>query len=242
MPTYPIAIRRCQHIKVNGIQCGSPAKRDEMHCYYHVQCRRSRRHINLPYNPQYKQDTIHLPTLEDANSIQLGLAEVMRLVVTKQIDHPTASLLLRALRIAANNVRFTTLEPKPTQVVIDPLCVELRPLGATAWSATEGQDYDQVENDAANDKAKNKDEVKLEAKKTKTEARRDQRMKEDEIHAPEKCAAAALRREQTADLQELMDGVANDPNYLNLVYQPRASATPENRVQPPIPVDIPTTP
>ena len=31
MPTYPLTIRRCQHIKVNGIQCGSPAKRNERH-------------------------------------------------------------------------------------------------------------------------------------------------------------------------------------------------------------------
>jgi len=44
---------------------------------------------------------INLPTLEDPNSIQLGLVEVMRLLVTRQIDHKIASLLLRALRIAA---------------------------------------------------------------------------------------------------------------------------------------------
>jgi hypothetical protein len=25
MPSYPPTIRRCQHIKVNGTQCGSPA-------------------------------------------------------------------------------------------------------------------------------------------------------------------------------------------------------------------------
>ena len=25
MPIYPVTIRRCQHIKVNGIQCGTNA-------------------------------------------------------------------------------------------------------------------------------------------------------------------------------------------------------------------------
>jgi hypothetical protein len=146
MPTYPVTIRRCQHIKVNGIQCGSPAKRGEMHCFFHEQCRLMSRHINMKFT---EHGIIQLPTLEDANSIQLGLAEVMRMLVTSQIDHRTASLLLRALRTAAANVRFTAFEPQPTHIVIDPKCVENRPLGATAWSTTEGCDYDPIEADAA---------------------------------------------------------------------------------------------
>lgn len=205
MSTYPVTIRRCQHIKVNGIQCGSPAKRNEMHCYFHEQCSLMSRHINMRYT---EHGIIHLPTLEDANSIQLGLAELMRLIVTHQIDHPTASLLLRALRTAAANVKFTNLEPKPTQIVIDPKCVENRPLGATAWSAVEGRDYDIVEN------VVQKDEVKKSAAKSD----------DVEIHDPVKCAAAALRREQADYLQELMDSVARDPNYLDRPYKPRAAS------------------
>jgi hypothetical protein len=100
------------------------------------------REINMKFS---EHGIIKLPTLEDANSIQLGLAEVMRLLVTNQIDHRTASLLLRALRTAAANVKFTSLEPKPTHIVIDPMCVENRPLGATAWSTVEGQEYDLIE-------------------------------------------------------------------------------------------------
>jgi hypothetical protein len=148
MPTYPMTIRRCQHIKVNGIQCGSPAKRNEMHCFFHEQCRLMSRKINMKYS---EHGIINLPTLEDANSIQLGLAEVMRLLVTSQIDHRTASLLLRTLRIAAVNVRFTSFEPKPTHVVIDPACVENRPLRATAWSTVEGHDYDVIADTAEGD-------------------------------------------------------------------------------------------
>jgi hypothetical protein len=142
MSTYPVTIRRCQHIKVNGIQCGSPAMRNERHCYFHEQCRLMSRQINMKFS---EHGIINLPTLEDANSIQLGLAEVMRLLVTQQIDHRTASLLLRALRTAAANVRFTSLEPKPTHIVIDPKSVDRRPLGATAWSTIEGQEYDLAE-------------------------------------------------------------------------------------------------
>ena len=39
-----------------------------------------------------------LPILEDANSIQGGLAEVMRQLVTQEIDHRAAALLLYALQ------------------------------------------------------------------------------------------------------------------------------------------------
>jgi len=103
------------------------------------------RHINMKFT---EHGIIQLPTLEDANSIQLGLAEVMRMLVTSQIDHRTASLLLRALRTAAANVRFTSFEPQPTHIVIDPKSVENRPLGVTAWSTTEGRDYDVIETEA----------------------------------------------------------------------------------------------
>jgi hypothetical protein len=136
-----MTIRRCQHIKVNGIQCGSPAKRNENYCYFHEECRVLCRQINMRFT---EHGIIELPTLEDANSIQLGLGEVMRLLVTHQIDHKIASLLLRALRTAAANVKFLSLEPPPTQIVIDPKCVENRPLGATAWSTVEGQEYDLI--------------------------------------------------------------------------------------------------
>src|SRR5208282_973663 len=36
MSLYPISIRRCQHIKVNGTQCASPALRNEKVCYFHM--------------------------------------------------------------------------------------------------------------------------------------------------------------------------------------------------------------
>jgi hypothetical protein len=151
MSTYPVNIRRCYHIKVNGIQCGSPAIRNEKYCFFHEECRVLCRQLNMRYK---EYGIIKLPTLEDANSIQLGLGEVMRLLITQQIDHKVASLLLRALRTAATNVKFTSLEPKPTHVVIDRKCVENRPLGATAWSNTEGRDYDLIGNEDGNEEGK----------------------------------------------------------------------------------------
>ena len=182
MPLYPVSIRRCQHIKVNGTQCGSPALRDEKCCYFHMRWRRKSMDVDMNVNVR---GTITLPTLEDANSIQVGLAEVMRLLVTNQIDHRTAALLLRALRTAAANVKHTSFEPEPTQVVIDRESVERRPLGATAWSKVEGREYDEVEQDDVK-----QDDVKKEG------------MSKD-------------AQEFMADLQRLTDGVERDPGFLD---------------------------
>ena len=142
MPSYPASIRRCQHIKVNGTQCGSPALRDEKCCYFHMRWRRKSMDVDMNVNVR---GTITLPTLEDANSIQVGLVEVMRLLVSNQIDHRTASVLLRALRTAVANLKHTSFQPDPTHVVIDEDSVERRPIGATAWSNVEGREYDEVE-------------------------------------------------------------------------------------------------
>jgi hypothetical protein len=208
MPTYPVTIRRCQHIKVNGIQCGSPAKRDELHCFFHDQCRLMSREINMSINIK-EPGIIKLPTLEDANSIQLGLAEVMRLLVAQQIDHRTASLLLRTLRIAAANVKFTTLEPKPTQIVIDPDCVEYRPLGASAWSATEGEEYDLEE--IPNEDQKNGLHRKAPQKVAKPVG-------------PQTPEDFAFDR----DYWRLVEGVARDPNFLDRPWRPDPPAEPSH--------------
>lgn len=186
MSLYPATIRRCQHIKVNGIQCGSPALRDEKCCYFHVQWRRQSRDINMNF---HVRGTITLPTLEDANSIQVGLAEVMRLVVTNQIDHRAASFLLSALRTAAANLKHTSFEPEPTQVVIDQECVEHRPIGATAWSKIEGREYDEVK----------KDQGKMEQTNLNKHEMKDEMSKETQ--------------EFVADLQRPADGVERDPAF-----------------------------
>ncbi len=145
MSSYPPSIRRCQHVKVNGIQCGSPAVREHSYCYFHVRWHRKGRQVNEYFQ---EQEILVLPTLEDANSIQVGLAEVMRQLATKMIDHRTAGLMLYALQIASANVKFTSFEPEqPTQVVIDRECVAQRPLGASAWSKVEGREYDDLNED-----------------------------------------------------------------------------------------------
>jgi len=113
MPLYPETIARCQHIKVNGTQCASPALRRRKFCHFHKQYRQKKLQINA--NIQRERLKITLPMLEDANSIQMGLAQVMRLLVTQQIDRGTAGTLLYALQTASCNLNRTSFEPQPTR-------------------------------------------------------------------------------------------------------------------------------
>ena len=142
MSIYPASIRRCQHIKINGTQCGSPAMREHKYCYFHVRWH----HKGMQVNAYFKeQQILTLPTLEDANSIQVGIAEVMRELAAKMIDHKTAALMLYALQIASANVKNMNFEPEqPTQVVIDRDRIADRPLGAAAWSNTEEKQQPQL--------------------------------------------------------------------------------------------------
>ncbi len=136
---YPSHILRCQHLKVNGTQCGSPALRNERYCYFHRETRqtfislddKSRRRRRARPRPVQ----VELPLLEDANSIQVALMQVMRLVLAGQIEHRTAGLLLYALQTASANLAHTSFEPeKLTSVVIDQDAIRSTPLAATQWS------------------------------------------------------------------------------------------------------------
>jgi len=134
MSLSPESIRRCQHIKVNGTQCGSPAMRDRSYCYFHMRWHRKGRQVNAFLQ---KQEILVLPTLEDANSIQVGLAEIMRQLATKMIDHRTAGLLLYAVQIASANLKHTSFEPDPALVIVDRDSLAHSPLGTTACSTLE---------------------------------------------------------------------------------------------------------
>ena len=111
MPNYP---NRCQHLKVNGTQCGSPALRRNRFCYFHKLHHEERVELNLDRLKTARRSrpaTIDLPVLEDANSIQVSLMQIMRLIVAGQIDHKTAGLLLYALQTASAVLPPPALRP-----------------------------------------------------------------------------------------------------------------------------------
>jgi hypothetical protein len=132
MPFYNQYIRRCQHIKINGTQCGSPALRGHRLCFFHNRWRETR----IPFNKQgslHFFDSFDLPMLEDAESIQVAIMQVLRLVIAKHIDGKTAGLLLYGLQTASFNLKHTQLTPFEQDVVIDRRSVAHTALGSYAW-------------------------------------------------------------------------------------------------------------
>ncbi|HZQ92988.1 MAG TPA: hypothetical protein VFA60_14435 [Terriglobales bacterium] len=84
------AAPRCQHIRVTGARCGSPAIALQDYCYYHQRLRDD-------HAPQ-------LPLIEDAASIQLAIQQVLRGLNTGMMEYKVAALMLYGLQTAASNV------------------------------------------------------------------------------------------------------------------------------------------
>jgi hypothetical protein len=149
MANFP---NRCQHIKVNGTQCGSPALRRNRFCYFHkrhheqrIAFNADRLHNNLAKDARRRRNiAIDLPVLEDANSIQISLMQIMRLIVAGQLDTKTAGLLLYALQTASVNLSRTSFEPNRYDVILDPAAVGKTPLGESIW---DDSDFEEEEDD-----------------------------------------------------------------------------------------------
>jgi hypothetical protein len=109
---------RCRHIKISGTQCGSPALRNKIFCFYHHKDRPLP--VECYSDIEYATGEINLPFFEDAHSIQAVIRQVVQMVLQKRIERKTASLLLYALQIASSNLKRMELEkPQPEQVVTD---------------------------------------------------------------------------------------------------------------------------
>ena len=131
-------VPRCQHIKMNGTQCGSPALRSRRLCFFHDRIQRERTKIAKDMTAQHRFD---LPLLEDANSVQVALMKVMQMLGSGRMDHRTAGLMLYALQTASVNLRNAEFEAsKATHVVIDRDDVYRTSIGGPQWFE---QDFDE---------------------------------------------------------------------------------------------------
>ncbi len=136
-------VNRCQHVKVNGTQCGSPALRRRRLCFFHVRCQEQRARI---VGSQFGQARFEVPLLEDANSVQMALMQVMQLLGTGQMEHKTAALMLYALQTASCNLRNTKFEADDVKdVVIDRGTVNRTSMGGPQWFE---EDFDDEADDA----------------------------------------------------------------------------------------------
>ena len=148
MSIYPASIARCEHIKINGTQCGSPALKRNHFCFFHKRWHETRIVLNAN-RARRPRAALDLPVLEDANSVQVSLMQVMRLILSGQVDPKTAGLLLYALQTASSNLSRINFEPAvKTRVVIDPRTVDQTPLGEDPWCRQdfEEEEYEEEEN------------------------------------------------------------------------------------------------
>jgi hypothetical protein len=106
----------CNHVKTNGTVCESPALKRKPYCYFHTASReratRQRRAARL-------QQPFQLPLLEDANSIQLAIGETLNALLSGQIDHKTAGLILYGLQTAPAT-SATPISKSPSAIVAPP--------------------------------------------------------------------------------------------------------------------------
>ncbi len=144
MQSFP---NRCQHLKINGTQCGSPALRRNRFCFFHKRFQDEQIKLSAD-RARRGVATFVLPVLEDANSIQIALMQVMRLLVSQQIEHKTASLLLYALQTASTNLRLTTFKPFIHEVVLDPRTVNDTPLDSNLWEDEDFEEEEEEETEA----------------------------------------------------------------------------------------------
>src|SRR5579864_7112194 len=150
--SYDVFIPRCTHIKTNGTQCGSPALRGRRFCFFHKNWQGQQIQLNAqPASPL----RFTMPVLEDADSVQVALMQVMRLILSGQLDPKIAGLLLYALQTASLNLRQMKLEPYHREsVVIDPRSVGDNNLGDDAWCKAEFEEGEEDEEDDSEEEEK----------------------------------------------------------------------------------------
>ena len=65
---------------------GSPALRNGEYCYFHFRWRMT--HVDLSHSAHHVTTEFVLPVLEDADSIQITLGQIMRMIVCRQQYSP----------------------------------------------------------------------------------------------------------------------------------------------------------
>src|SRR5438132_2667551 len=118
--------------------CGSPALRNGEYCYFHRRWRMTT--VDLSHSAHHVTTEFVLPVLEDADSIQITLGQIMRMIVCRQVDTKSAGLLLYALQIASTNLRRTRFEPYHKDVTVDLFRVPERIISDEAWSPADFKD------------------------------------------------------------------------------------------------------
>jgi len=98
-----MSVPTCDHLKQDGVPCGSPALRDHNLCYFH---QRDHQRLQQLARLSRRAETLHLPPLETSQDVQFALFKVIDALATNTIDHKRASALLFALQQASLHHRL----------------------------------------------------------------------------------------------------------------------------------------
>ena len=85
---------RCNHLKSNGKPCRAPALGNRLFCVFHG------RALETQDSPRIK-----VAVLEDRQSLQITVKQIMEQIVSGAIEPQNASLLLRAVQIANSTLK-----------------------------------------------------------------------------------------------------------------------------------------
>ena len=94
-------VHLCEHIKSDGIPCGSPAMRGLPLCFFHSRTfqparRRPRRKPLI----DFRRRNIVLPELNSHDAVLVALQEIMQAVIEHRVDGERANSLLYGIQTA----------------------------------------------------------------------------------------------------------------------------------------------
>jgi len=111
------ACRICEHIKDNGIRCGSPALAGERLCHFHIRIYDVQ---TSPEDPNY-----NLPVLETEQSVQIALQQMMRGLLSGKLSEKKSKVMLSGIKAAAALIRQAK-NNVPREDLLNEIASELR--------------------------------------------------------------------------------------------------------------------
>ncbi len=113
---YPL----CRHIKTNGTQCSSPALTNQTHCFYHTRLHQRHRNATKSIKPVVESGTvsrIELGLLDDAESIQIAISQIINALAAGQLESNLAKILLYGMQMASANLARMPIHASPRKVI-----------------------------------------------------------------------------------------------------------------------------
>ncbi len=106
---YSDLLKRCNALTLNGLRCGAPPMRHRDQCRWHHQAR-------ISLTPTSPYCAVVLPSLDDANAIQMAIMRVCQALLDGRVNAKHAGLLLYALQLASANLKRMDLVPSKEQL------------------------------------------------------------------------------------------------------------------------------